>query len=205
MRHSIAIPLVVLACLAWGAPARALTLDDLTRTTIKGATADSAAGAPVANAGDVNRDGVPDYVVGAFNEHAAYVVFGRPGGGTVDLGNLGSGGFRISGLTDTGDFLVRFADGAGDFNADGRPDIVLGDLGKSRVYVVFGKASNAPVDLNNLGSGGVVINNVPLGILGTGVFRDHFQVAGAGDVNHDGFADIVVGAANTNRYDSNGH
>ena len=90
---------------------------------------------------------------------------------------------------------------AGDVNGDGRADVLVGapsadnngrtDSGSA--YVVFGKASTAPVDLAALGQAGFRIDGAAAG--------DAADVAGAGDVNGDGRPDVLVGAQ---RADNNG-
>lgn len=72
----------------------------------------------------------------------AYVVFGGPAR-TVRLYNLGGDGVRISGL---GAFeLGRAVQGGGDFNGDGRDDIVIANRGRSSapasLYILFGEGS----------------------------------------------------------------
>ena len=107
---------------------------------------------------------------------------------------LGSGGFRIEGI-DAGDWSGFSVSGAGDVNGDGRADVIVGarawpngipNAGES--YVVFGKTSTSTVDLANLGSGGSVSRVDENG--GSGE-----SVSGAGDVNGDGLADVIVGAS----------
>ncbi len=57
-------------------------------------------------------------------------------------------------------------------------------------YVVFGKADTTPVNLSDVaaGTGGFVINGIDPGDF------SGFSVSGAGDVNGDGLADVIVGA-----------
>ena len=162
-------------------------------------------GFSVSGAGDVNGDGLADLIVGAPGTEVdgdgaageSYVVFGRSSGTSVDLATLGTGGFRISGfnVSDRSGFTVS---GAGDVNGDGLADLVVGtsrsnpfgDGGPGQGYVVFGKANNAPVDLAALGSGGFGIDGIDAGdSLG-------WSISGAGDVNGDGLADLIVGARN---------
>jgi FG-GAP repeat protein len=91
----------------------------------------------------------------------------------------------------------RSVSGAGDVNADGFADVVVGAMGASgngnasgRAYVVFGKADTDAVHLGDIraGDGGFALEGEDEGDL-AGV-----SVSDAGDVNGDGRADIVVGA-----------
>ncbi|MEF8732006.1 MAG: hypothetical protein V5B40_08835 [Candidatus Accumulibacter meliphilus] len=90
---------------------------------------------------------------------------------------------------------------AGDINGDGLSDLIVGSpksnppagVNAGRSYVVFGKTDGGVVDLSAIasGSGGFVINGQCAGG-GSGS-----RVAAAGDVNGDGLADLIVGAADT--------
>ncbi len=185
------------------------TLDGSNGFTLEGAAADDHAGHAVSGAGDVNGDGFADLLVGAYgadpngsSSGAAYVVFGGEtvgSGGSVELGTLtGSDGFRLNGAA-AFDNAGYSASGAGDVNGDGFADLLIGAYGvdpngaySGAAYVVFGGAS--------VGSGG----SVALGTLNSSTgFRlngaaafDYAgrSVSGAGDVNGDGFADLLVGA-----------
>ena len=196
------------------APAQARTVAVAKRATltIVGEKSSDLAGASVAAAGDVSGDGRSDLVVGApladpqgrTDAGAAYVVFGGCAKGTLKLAALGSCGFRIDGAvplptpmrhigsnpltSGAGDVVA----GPGDVNGDGLADIVVsgreaGAFGGAPtvVYVVFGKRDSAPVDLAGLGSGGFVIHS-------GGDFVETFEGHPAGDVNHDGLADVAV-------------
>src|SRR4051795_12832022 len=70
--------------------------------TVSGAHTHDRVGSAIANAGDVNGDGVPDMIVGEQSSGtaragAAYVVFGRRGGGRGDLRRLGGRGLPVAG------------------------------------------------------------------------------------------------------------
>src|SRR5207247_561797 len=129
------------------------------------------AGSSVAGAGDVNGDGFSDYIVGAPKTDAggtdrgeAYVVFGGPNlGGTIPVLNaLGTGGFTLSGFEDSA-LAGSSVAGAGDVNADGFADLIVGATStnaggtdRGEAYVIFGgpNLGGNVITLNNLGTGG---------------------------------------------------
>lgn len=157
-------------------------------------------GSELAAAGDVNGDGLTDLLIGApFADGigAAYVVFGRPGGGqgNIDLADvtMGTGGFKIAGAFSSSPL--------GDVNGDGRAELLVGApyqsspgrTGNGAAYVLFGKEDGATVDLHAFDSGvdGLRILGAESGDA-VGV-----SVAGLGDVNGDGRTDLLVSATTT--------
>ncbi len=168
---------------------------------LDGEAAGDQSGTAVSGAGDVNGDGLDDLVVGARAADGegsyagrSYVVFGQADTTAVDLSMLGDGGFAVLGEA-AYDFSGQAVNGAGDVNGDGLDDIVIGAYRSEptgtysgSAYVVFGKADSAAVDLSALGDGGFAIH-------GEGPFQHAGNsVSGAGDVDGDGLADVIIGA-----------
>ena len=178
-------------------------LDPADGFAILGDRANDKAGISVANAGDVNGDGIDDLIVGARNgddggQNAgeAYIVYGQDGAGTdVDLTNLTEAqGFIIIGASNAGQLGYNVST-AGDVNGDGIDDLVVGALGGNsggdkagETYVIYGQeGTRDDIDLANLDeSDGFMIQ---------GEVGDRAgSVSAGGDINGDGFDDIIVGA-----------
>lgn len=146
----------------------------------------------VAGAGDVNGDGLADLVIGSCDpatadDGRAWVVFGRAGTAAIDLDAAGFGGFVVQGPAGSGGCYGRSVAGAGDFNGDGKGDVIVG---------AHKASSNAGGALLVLGPNGTT----SFALTGTGDSRAGTFVAGLGDVNGDGRADVGIGAPD---YDDN--
>jgi hypothetical protein len=172
----------------------------------------------VSAAGDVNGDGIDDLVVGAFQANSeageSYVVFGSTQGFPAifpfaslypDGGGDGSRGFVLTGV-DPGDSAGRSVSAAGDVNADGIDDLIIGapyanDSWRGESYVVFGSARHFPavVLLESLypAAGGDGSRGFVLPTLNTGALLAQ-SVSAAGDVNGDGIDDVIIGANGAN-------
>jgi VCBS repeat-containing protein len=170
---------------------------------INPATAGENVGSDMEVIGDINGDGMDDYMIGARASSPAgrteagktYVVFGPAtrAGGAMSLSEVnGTNGFVINGAG-AGDHSGFAVAGIGDFNGDGIPDFAIGapDSGTGKLFVIFGQAGGpgATLDLGSLnGINGFVLTGV------SGSDRLGHAVTGGGDLNGDGRDDLVIGA-----------
>ncbi len=166
----------------------------------------------VGGLGDINGDGVDDVIIGApwtsGINGAAFIVFGSATGfpAIVDAATLdGSNGFVAEGSRDPspsgrGERAGIAVAGAGDVNGDGVADAVIGaDRAGERyvksyagaTYVLFGRGDGAfdpAVRLADLdGNTGFAVPGLEGGD-GNGA-----AVSSAGDINGDGFGDVLIG------------
>jgi hypothetical protein len=150
----------------------------------------------VASAGDVNGDGFEDVIVASFGynlgeaaEGIALVFHGGGGG----LGNRNPGNADALFQTDQDFAGVGSVTGAGDVDADGYADVLIGS------YLYDAGESNEGAVFLLLGGPGGVGNATPA-TADTTLDSDEitarlgFSVAGLGDVDGDGFSDVAAGA-----------
>ena len=177
-------------------------------------------GFSASGAGDINGDGLNDLIIGAEDADPngldgagqSYVVFGsRSFSSFLNFTDLnGRNGFILNGV-ERGSRSGVSVSGAGDVNGDGIDDLIIGaetaspngTLSAGQSYVVFGRRSGfgASFNLSSLdGSNGYALNGIAIGD------ESGTSVSGAGDVNGDGVADLIIGAdkADPNRKDKAG-
>jgi hypothetical protein len=143
----------------------------------------------VSGAGDVNADGFDDVIVGARyyssgqeDEGMAALYLGSPAGLSA------SPAWLVEGDRENAGFGYSVS-GAGDVNADGYDDVIVGSynyiysvMGNGLCFVFLGSSTG-------LSPSPAWIGEPPTPFDGYGI-----TVRGAGDVNSDGFDDVVVGA-----------
>ena len=129
------------------------------------------------NLGDVDGDGIPDVVTSAPTSSAGGEKAGR-----VYVYSTRSGKLLWSADGQPGDQLGTGVEGVGDTNHDGIPDVIAGATGGDRALVYSGRD-------------GRVLRTLAAEQKGDNFGR---HVSGAGDVDRDGYADVIVGAPGNN-------
>jgi len=154
---------------------------------MSGETEEDYFGWSIDRAGDVNQDGFKDIIVGAYTENngngRAYIFLGcQDMDNTADIILTGENQYELFGYS---------VAGSGDVNNDGYDDVLIGATGYDKstgcVYLYYG---------------GSVMNNVVDLVINGKARQDNFgiTIAGVGDVNADGYADVLVSTYNRDYY-----
>jgi len=156
----------------------------------------SSLGHSVAGAGDVNKDGYDDFLIGSPGMDSlgsytgkTYLVLGKADGWSMDT--------KISEADASfiGEKEYSFSGGsvakAGDVNGDGYDDFLIGaggdENGTGQIYVILGKATGRSKNINLTMADASFIGENAHDWAGD-------SISGGGDINGDGYDDILVGA-----------
>ncbi|MFT3705933.1 MAG: FG-GAP-like repeat-containing protein [Agriterribacter sp.] len=160
--------------------------------------ADAGFGSSVSGAGDVNGDGFSDIIVGALNydngetdEGVAFVYYGSASG-------IATNAPAMLECNKVNAHFAQYVSAAGDMNADGYSDIVVGAPGFSNADTVGGATF-----VFYGGSGGINVHAVATLSINKSTAYFGSAVSAAGDVNGDGYGDLVVGATGYTNGESN--
>ncbi len=147
-------------------------------------------GGSISGAGDVNRDGINDVIIGAAyhterpldKNGRAYIYLGATGGLSLNPAKVISG-------THNGELLGYTVAGAGDVNGDGYSDVLITSLwygnsvvNSGRVWLYNGSSEGVSAVSSWHTDGNQIAGNFGI------------SAAAAGDLNSDGYGDVIIGA-----------
>jgi len=154
-----------------------------------GEFAEDRCGSSISSDGDVNGDGFDDILIsspgndkGGNMSGKIYLILGKETGWTMgtdldeaDATFYGKSNFDVAGIA------VSLE---GDVNGDGYDDILIGTAASGETYLMFGSTSGLKRDTN--------LSDADASLISGG--RAGRALSSGGDVNNDGFDDILIGA-----------
>jgi hypothetical protein len=151
---------------------------------LRGATGSDSFGSSVAGPGDVDGDGYADLIVGARNANGgaggAFLYRGSASGATTPATDWN----RENAFAGFGTPVAA----GGDINGDGLADVLVGHAVHGELAVYLGRRGSVPTTASIRISGVAILPTIS-------AFAS--SIAGLGDVDGDGYADVAVGASQT--------
>ena len=156
-------------------------------------------GKSISSDGDFNGDGINDLVIGANgagknNEGRIYIFYGKKLTGNL---SASTADLIINGENRQDNFGWSISFDS-DLNDDGKTDLLVGALtadngfdNSGTVYLFYGKNVTGEIDVSKADKRFIGIRNLHL---------FGWSISAGGDINDDGKADIVIGAAGNTKY-----